>query len=141
MHYDQKLFEHMEEEHGLLLTTKQLRKIIRTVLDMDDSIQGILHYYPLFEHIDKEHDLILLESQLVDIVRIVSKIYNENPEKCTMNPQQNPHDSRTVSKQEKGNQLDQVYGLNKTALPIADSIADSLGSVKKWPICGRFVAD
>ena len=34
-----------------------------------------------------------------------------------------------------------MYGLNKSAisaLPIADFIADSLGSVKKWPICGRF---
>ena len=40
--------------------------------------------YPLFEHMDEEHGLTLTEDQLWQIERIVLKMYNIDPEKCTM---------------------------------------------------------
>ena len=101
---------------------------------MDDY--QVSRNYPLFEHMADQHDLTLLEDELWQIERIVLKMHGIDPEKCTMNPQQNPqqnpHDSRTVDEQlqhqvqQKGNQLDQVYGSMKEEIEIATELETSI---------------
>ena len=70
-------------------------------------------------------------------------MHNEKPEKCTMNPQSNPHVSRTIPEQiehqvrEKGNQLDQVYGAMKEKTPMQQL---HQWAVDKWSDPSRLIS-
>jgi len=108
---------------------------------MDDY--QVSRNYPLFEHMADQHNLILLEDELCQIERIVLEMHNINPEKCTMNPQSNPHVSRTIPEQiehqvrEKGNQLDQVYGAMKEKTPMQQL---HQWAVDKWSDPSRLIS-
>ena len=89
-----------------------------------------MDYKKIHEHIAKRYGISFFEGEIKEIVDIVLEMHGIDPEKCTMNPQQNPHDSRTVDEQlqhqaqQKGNQLDQVYGSMKEETAMQELIDD-----------------